>query len=138
MSPVERAQWIDRGDEVPLTVQCELAAVSRSTVYRRLEAAACQALIDQEDEQLRALIDEEEYTNRQFHGSRRMVVFLRGRGRCVNRERVQRLMREMSLAGMAPGPNTSKAHPGHKVYPYLLPGVALSRCSRFLFAPPLQ
>ncbi|MGW8390472.1 IS3 family transposase [Pseudoduganella sp. HUAS MS19] len=122
----ERAQWIDRGDEVPLAMQCELAAVPRSTVYRRLEAAARQPLVDEEDGQLRALIDEE-YTNRPFYGSRRMVVFLRGRGHCVNRKRVQRLMREMGLAGMAPGPNTSKAQPGHKVYPYLLRGVAVTR-----------
>ena len=36
-------------------------------------------------------------------------------------------MREMGLAGMAPGPNTSRAHPNHKVYPYLLRGVAVVR-----------
>jgi putative transposase len=40
---------------------------------------------------------------------------------------VQRLMREMGLAGMAPGPATSKPHPQHKVYPYLLRGVAVTR-----------
>ena len=54
-----------------------------------------------------------------------MVVFLRGRGWRINRKRVQRLMREMSLAGMAPGPATSQPHPQHKVYPYLLRGVAV-------------
>ena len=70
---------------------------------------------------------DEEYTNRPFYGSWRMVVFLRGRGLCVNRKRVQRLMREMGLAGMAPGPATSKPHPEHKVYPYLLRGVAVTR-----------
>lgn len=36
-------------------------------------------------------------------------------------------MRSMGLAGMAPGPNTSKAHPQHKVYPYLLRGVPVTR-----------
>jgi putative transposase len=41
--------------------------------------------------------------------------------------RVQRLMRSMGLAGMAPGPNTSKAHPKHRVYPYLLRGVPVTR-----------
>ena len=126
MSPVERAQWIDRGDEVPLAMQCELAAVPRSSVYRRLEAAARPPSVVEEDVQLKALIDEE-YTHRPFYGSRRMVMFLRGRGRRVNRKHVQRLMREMGLAGMAPGPNTSKAHPRHKVYPYLLRGVAVTR-----------
>jgi putative transposase len=100
--------------------------VPRSTVYRRQEAAAREECIEEEDGQLRALIDEE-YTNRPFYGSRRMAVFLRGRGHCVNRKRVQRLMREMGLADMAPGPSTSKLHPQHKVYPYLLRGMAVTR-----------
>lgn len=126
MSAAERARWIEQGDKVPLAMQCELAGVPRSTVYRRLEAAARVQSEDEEDLQLRALIDGE-YTNRPFYGRRRMVVFLRGRGYCINRKRVQRLMREMGLAGMAPGPATSKPNPGHKVYPYLLRGVAVTR-----------
>ena len=36
-------------------------------------------------------------------------------------------MREMGLAGMAPGPATSKPHPQHKVYPYSLRAVAVRR-----------
>lgn len=48
--------------------------------------------------------------------------FLRGFGHTVTYKRVQRLMREMRLAGMAPGPATSKKHPQHKVYPCLLRG----------------
>jgi putative transposase len=56
-----------------------------------------------------------------------MVVFLRSLGHVVNRKRVQRLMRGMGLAGMAPGPATSKKHPEHQVYPYLLRGVAVSK-----------
>ena len=45
----------------------------------------------------------------------------------MNRKRVQRLMREMGLAGMAPGPQTSRPHPDHKIFPYLLRGVAVIR-----------
>lgn len=56
-----------------------------------------------------------------------MVVFLRVAGHIVNRKRVQGLMREMGLAGMAPGPDTSRPHPEHKVYPYLLRGVLVVR-----------
>ena len=56
-----------------------------------------------------------------------MVVFLKVAGHTVNRKRVQGLMREMGLAGMAPGPNTSRPHPEHKVYPYLLRGVLVIR-----------
>ena len=126
MTPAERALWIEQGDEMPLATQCELAGVPRSSVYRRLDAAARAQCEDAEDLRLRELIDEQ-YTTRPFYGSRRMVVFLKECGHIVNRKRVQRLMREMGLAGMAPGPNTSTAHPRHKVYPYLLRGVAVTR-----------
>ncbi len=119
--------WIEAGHEkLPLTRQCELASVPRATVYRRIDAASRQACEDESDLKLRVLIDEE-YTSRPFYGSRRMVVFLRAAGHVVNRKRVQRLMRAMGLAGMAPGPNTSRAHPRHKVYPYLLRGVPVTR-----------
>ena len=117
--------WIDGADELPLSRQCELAEVPRATVYRRLTAKLPEDAAA-EDLLLCRLIDEE-YTNRPFYGSRRMVVFLRGAGHVVNRKRVQRLMRSMGLAGMAPGPNTSKAHPKHRVYPYLLRGVPVTR-----------
>lgn len=124
MSREARMGWIDGAEELPLSRQCDLAEVSRATVYRRLGKSTR----EERDEDLRLcrLIDEE-YTNRPFYGSRRMVVFLRGRGCVVNRKRVQRLMREMGLAGMAPGPATSAKHPKHKVYPYLLRGVAVTR-----------
>ena len=56
-----------------------------------------------------------------------MAVVLRAAGHKVNRKRVQRLMREMVLAGMAPGPNTSRPHPEHKVHPYLLRDVPVVR-----------
>lgn len=75
---------------------------------------------------LLAAIDAE-YTRHPFFGSRRMVVFLIGLGYFVNRKRIQRLMGILCLAGMAPGPNTSRPHPEHKIYPYLLRGVAVVR-----------
>jgi len=124
MSEEERLGWINGAEELPLIRQCALAEVSRATVYRR------NGNIEEDDRTqdllLCQLIDEE-YTNRPFYGSRRMVVFLRGQGHVVNRKRVQRLMRELGLAGMAPGPATSIKHPKHKVYPYLLRGVAVTR-----------
>lgn len=56
-----------------------------------------------------------------------MVVYLKGQGQPVNRKRVQRLMRILGLAGMAPGPHTSRRHPQHAVYPYLLRGIDVVR-----------
>jgi putative transposase len=80
----------------------------------------------EQDLELLRLIDEQ-YTRRPFYGSRKMVTFLQTQGHLVNRKRVQRLMRVLGLAGMAPGPNTSRPQPQHKVYPYLLRGVAVTR-----------
>ena len=55
------------------------------------------------------------------------VIVNKTAGYRVNRKRVQRLMRQMGLQGMAPGPNTSRAHPQHPVYPYLLRGLEITR-----------
>jgi putative transposase len=99
-----------------------LAGVSRATVYaQRVPKQAGEI-----DLVLLRLIDEQ-YTRRPFYGSRKMVSFLKTQGHRVNRKRVQRLMRILGLAGMAPGPNTSRPHLQHKVYPYLLRGVAVTR-----------
>ena len=54
-------------------------------------------------------------------------MYLRGLGYNVNRKRIQRLMKSLGLAGMAPGPNTSRAQPQHKVYPYLLRGLEVTQ-----------
>ena len=51
--------------------------------------------------------------------SRRMTFELNKEGRGVNRKRVRRLMRVMGIEGLVPRPGTSKAAPGHKIYPYL-------------------
>jgi putative transposase len=120
-----RRSWIGVHAEVTQKRQCVLAGVVRGTVYaqRRPKAA------DDGDEVLKRLIDEE-YTRHPFYGARRMVVHLGRCGHRVNRKRAQRLMRSMGLAGMAPGPNTSWAHPQHKVYPYLLRGVPVVRVNQ--------
>ena len=117
-----RQAWIHQGDEVPVVRQCALAEVSRATFY----AAQLPHRVDEIDLLLCRLIDEE-YTRHPFFGSRKMVVFLKTQDHIVNRKRVQRLMRAMGLVAMAPGPNTSRAHPEHKVYPYLLRGVPVVR-----------
>ncbi len=52
-----------------------------------------------------------------------MTQYLRGLGYVINRKRVQRLMQKLGLAGMTLDPNTSKQHPQHILYPYLLRGV---------------
>ena len=81
---------------------------------------------DEQELELLALIDAE-FTWHPFYGSRKIRQYLRGLGYKINRKRVQRLMGILGLTGMAPEPNTSLPHPRHKVYPYLLRGVAVAR-----------
>jgi len=104
--------------------QCELLALSRAGHYRRCKAQP--SARDLANERLQKRIDEI-YTECPFFGSRQMVRQLRREGQNIGRKRVQRLMRIMGLQAICPGPNTSKPHPEHKVYPYLLRGVPISR-----------
>jgi putative transposase len=117
-------QWIDDDEALAVSRQCQLIAVTRSVVYAQKKHL--QREINALDGLLLQLLDEE-YTRHPFYGSRRMTKYLHGCGHVVNRKRVQRLMRTLGLAGMAPGPHTSKPHPQHKVYPYLLRGVDINR-----------
>lgn len=114
--------WIDREAKLAVARQCELAGVARATFYGRQAPSEAS-----EDDLLLCRLIDEEYTRHPFDGSRRMVVYLARQGHAVNRKRVQRLMRLMGLAGMAPGPSTSVRHPDHRVYPYLLRGIVVSR-----------
>jgi putative transposase len=119
---VIRQTWIDQRDAVSVIRQCVLAGISRATLYARQKPGP----VNESNLLLSRLVDEE-YTRHPFYGSRKMVVFLKVTGHKVNRKRVQGLMRQMGLAGMAPGPNTSRPHPEHKIYPYLLRGVPVIR-----------
>lgn len=112
-----RRSWVDREEGLSVVRQCVLSGVSRASVYvhnRPVET-------DESDLRLCGLIDKE-YTRRPFYGGRRMVGFLKAAGYGINRKRVRRLMRPMGLAGMAPGPNTTRPHPEHRIHPYRLRG----------------
>jgi putative transposase len=117
-----RKAWISGDESLPVATQCELIDVNRTSYYVKSKPLAP----SDEDKLLMRLIDEE-YALHPFYGSRRMRQVLLKKGYTVNRKRVQRLMRALGLAGMAPGPNTSKPHPEHKVYPYLLRGVSVTK-----------
>ena len=98
--------------------QCVLLKVPRSTLYYKPEP------VSDEELGLMRRIDEI-YTKWPFYGSRRMVAELHGEGHVVNRERVRRLMRLMGIETIYQRPNTSRKHPSHKIYPYLLKNLAI-------------
>lgn len=92
-----------------------MLGLSRSTWYYEPagEAAVNLALMRQIDRQ---------YLETPFYGSRRMAKQLD-----VNRKRVQRLMRMMGIEAIYPKRRTTRRAAGHKVYPYLLRNVAITR-----------
>jgi putative transposase len=103
-----------------ITRQCKLLGISRSSFYYK------QKPVKPEDLKLMRLIDEQ-YLKIPCWGSRSMKNHLRRLGYKVNRKRIQRLMRIMGLEAIYPKPRTSRPHPEHKVYPYLLRGVTIDR-----------
>src|SRR5580700_10287665 len=121
MSPSERRALVDRDDlDLSVAAQCRLLNVARSTLYYQ------PAPMHPDDLALMRQMDEL-YTKWPFYGSRRMVAALRQDGLNVNRKRVRRLMRVMGLEAIYQKANTSKGHPDHKVYPYLLRGLSIDR-----------
>jgi putative transposase len=70
------------------------------------------------------------YTKWPFYGSPRITDELRGMEWCVNEKRVARLMRRMGLQAIVPGPHTSRPHPQHKIYPYLLRDLEVVRANQ--------
>jgi putative transposase len=107
----------EQPDALPLTTQAELLSISRRSLYYTPVPPS------PEEVAIKHRIDEL-YTAHPFYGSRKLTVLLRAEFGPLNRKRVQRYMREMGIAGIAPGPNLSRRFVAHKVYPYLLSGVS--------------
>lgn len=106
---------IDNTDSLPVTRQCELLGVPRSTAYYQ------PATVTDETLTIVKAIDEI-HTRLPFLGSRRILDELEKTGLFVNRKRVQRLMSLMGITALYQKPRTSRPGygKGHRVYPYLL------------------
>ena len=116
-----RALIEPENEKLSIQRQCELLGLPRSTYYHSPATESAENL------KLMRLIDEL-YTARPFLGSRKMVAELAmHHGVSVNRKRIQRLMRLMGIASVLPRPGTSKPHPEHVIYPYLLRNVPIER-----------
>jgi len=111
---------IDRSHELPLTKQASLLKLSRSSLYyqSRPIAAADLAVMRRIDEL---------HLNYPFAGSRMLRDLLRAEGIEIGRERVATMMKHMDITAIYRRPNTSKPAPGHKIYPYLLRNLAVTR-----------
>ena len=100
--------------------QCDLLGLSRGSWHYRSVGES------EENLQLMRLLDEQ-YTRTPFYGVLRMNAWLRRQGYTVNEKRVRRLLRIMGLMALYPGPKTSQPAPAHRIYPYLLRGVAITQ-----------
>jgi putative transposase len=121
MNRSERLALVDHDDPVlPVAAQCRLLKVARSTLYYR------PIPVSVDDLAVMRRMDEL-HLAWPFYGSRRMAAALRREGWAANRKRAKRLMRVMAIEALYQKPNTSKGHPDHKVYPYLLRGLAIGR-----------
>ena len=121
MNRPERLALVDHDDPaLPVVAQCRLLKVARSTLYYQPVPMSADDLAA-----MRRM--DELYLAYPFYGSRRMVAVLRREGWAVNRKRARRLMRLMGLWAIYQKPNTSRQHPEHKVYPYLLRGPTIDR-----------
>ena len=121
MSRGERQALVDRADpHLSIVRQCQLLKVARSTLYYQ------PVPVSDDDLAVMRRLDEQ-YLVTPFYGARRMVAVLRRDGFAVNRKRIRRLMRVMGIEAIYQKPNTSRGHPEHKVYPYLLRGMAIEQ-----------
>ncbi len=134
MSVVRRREMIDaQHKDRSMTRQCRLLHISRSGLYYDPvgESALNLALMRMIDEQ---------YLKCPWYGSRQMTRYLKRQGYCVGRKRIRRLMRQMGLMAICPGPYTSRRHPKHPVFPYLLRNLSVTRvnqvwCTDVTFIP---
>jgi len=103
--------------------QCKLLGVNRNRLNpRKLKQTKL-------DEELMRLIDEI-HMKCPFYGQRNIVYILRKQGYTVGRKRIRRLMRIMGIESIAPKPNTSKPKKGHKIYPYLLKNLPITKSNQ--------
>ena len=100
--------------------QCRLAGLSRSGLYYQPRGESELNL-----ELMRVL--DEQYTRTPFFGVPKMTKVLRAQGYVINPKRVRRLLRQMGLEAIYPKPRLSEPTPGHRIYPYRLRHIVITR-----------
>jgi len=114
---------IDRSADLPVTRQCELLNLSRSSVYYVAPP------VSEGDLALMRRIDEL-HLNHPFAGARMLRDFLRLECIAVGRRHVSTLMKKMGIEALYRRPNTSSKHPENPVFPYLLRGMDITAANQ--------
>ncbi|MBW2636689.1 MAG: DDE-type integrase/transposase/recombinase, partial [Deltaproteobacteria bacterium] len=119
----ERKAIIDRNHALSIKRQTELVGISRGSVYYRPKG------FNADDLALMHRIDEL-HLEHPFMGARMLCDQLTRCGFTVGRKHVGTLMKRMGVEALYRRPGTSKRHPGHKIYPYLLRGLTINRANQ--------
>jgi putative transposase len=124
--------------ELSVNRQCQLLGIARSSYYYQPRPASAEEL-----DLLNRL--DRIFTEHPVYGARRLRAMLLREGISVGRRRVRRLMRTLGLSAIRPKRDTSKPHPDHKIYPYLLrektidqPNQVWARLAKVPAAKPLE
>ena len=115
-----RALMVRDHPALSLSRQCRLLSINRSSLYYEPKGESAETLA------LMRRIDEL-FLKYPFYGARQMVRHLRREGVRIGRRRAGRLMRLMGLQAIYRAPRTSAPHLEHRVYPYLLRGLAVEQ-----------
>ena len=109
--------------DLSLSRQCALLSITRSNLYYQSKGESSLNLT------LMRLLDEQ-FLKTPYYGSRQMMRHLQRLGYCIGRKRVRRLMQLMNLQAVYQAPKTSTSHPEHKIYPYLLRDLKITRSNQ--------
>ncbi len=118
---------IDRTHDLPVARQCQVLSLARSTAYYRPREAS------EADLALMRRIDAL-HLEHPFAGSRMLRDMLKREGHPIGRKHVATLMKKMGIEAVYKKPNTSRRHPAHPVYPYLLRHLEINRSNQVFAA----
>ncbi len=111
---------IDRAHDLPITKQAEALKISRGSIYY------LPRLVPEADLAIMRLLDRL-HLEFPFAGSRMLRGLLAAEGCKIGRRHVKTLMRRMGIEALYRRPGTTTSEPGHKIYPYLLRGMEITR-----------
>lgn len=111
---------VSRDHKLSMRKQCELLQLSRSRLYYQPVGESAENLRFME-------IIDKQFLETPWYGSRQMARYMKRNNHQCGRHRIRRLMRLMRLVPIYQEPNTSKKHPHHKIWPYLLRNAAIDR-----------
>jgi putative transposase len=121
LPPEDKRELIEPSHpQLSIARPCDLVGLPRSTYYYQEQGESAENLT------LMRLLDPQ-YTDTPYDGIRRMTAWLQSQGYAVHHKRVARLLRTLGVETIYPKPRISEPHPAHRVYPYLLRGVPITR-----------